>query len=308
MEKLRLYLFDYHGVMPSAIHGLKDLFRIANQQAGRVIYVVTTLSVSNEVRIDGEGVVFVPPCLTDELPQFNDPEIIALLRKWHQSGAVLVSACTSVFWLANAGLLDGKYVTTHWKLCERLARDYPAIEKVCTHEMVVDQVDIVTAAGLYAFQDLALHIMARFSGYELAKKVADYCLLDIKGRLQAYYQRFMPNYSHGDSLVINAQQFCIENYCADVSVSKIAEYCHTSERSLLRRFKLATGHTPKQYIIQLKVEKAKQLMELEEMSIDAIAEEVGYMDVSNFTKIFKKTAGVTPAEFKLRIGNSNTSA
>lgn len=302
MKKLNLYLFDYPDVMPSAAQAIRDLFFIANQQAGKTIFDVFQLSGSKNMPIDGAGLVFIPPCLADELPEFNDPEIITTLREWHQSGAVLVSACSSVFWLANAGLLDGKYATTHWQLCERLALEYPAIGKVCVHEMVVDQGDIVTAAGLYAFQDLALHIMARFAGFTLAKKVADYCLLDIKGRLQAYYQRFIPDYSHGDSRVVNAQKFCLENFCADVSVSRIAEHCHLSERSLLRRFKLATGYTPKNYIIQLRVERAKLLLELENMSIEVVGGEVGYSDVSNFTKTFKKTAGVTPSAFKLRIG------
>jgi len=303
MKNLNLYLFDYPGVMPSAIQGVKDLFHIANLQAEDEIFIVSTVNTSNDLPDDVNGAMFIPPSLADKLPGFDDPEIIALFRKWHQSGTILVSACSSVFWLANAGLLDGKYATTHWRLCERLANDYPAIEKVCVDEMVVDQGDIVTAAGLYAFQDLALHIIARFAGFELAKKVADYCLLDLKGRLQAYYKRFLPDYSHGDAQVVSAQKFCLKNFFGDLPVSTIAASCHLSERSLLRRFKSATGYTPKQYIIQLRIEKAKQLMELENMSVEAAGCKVGYLDVSNFTKIFKKNSGITPAEFKLRGGN-----
>jgi len=289
--------------MPSAIQGVQDLFVIANQQAERSLFEVTVVGVSHDMPIDEAGLMFILPCLTADLPRFDDPTTIAALKKWHQSGIVLVAACTSVFWLANAGLLDGKCATTHWRLCERLDREYPAIEKVCVHEMVVDQGNIVTAAGLYAFQDLALHIMGRLAGFELAKKVADYCLLDIKGRLQAYYQRFLPDYTHGDVMVLSAQEYCLKNYCEDTSISTMAAFCHLSERSLLRRFKAATGYTPKQYIIQLRVEKAKQLMEIEGMSIERVGYKVGYMDVSNFTKIFKKTSGVTPSEFKLRIGS-----
>ena len=302
MKKTNLYLLDFPGAMPSARQGVRDLFHIANQQAERPAFDVINVSSSEDIVPDGKGLLFIPPSLSKELPAFNDPKILSTLKSWHLSGAVLVSACASVFWLAKAGLLDGKYATTHWKLCERLACEFPAIKKVCVHKMVVDQGEIVTAAGLYAFQDLALHIMARYAGFELAKRVADYCLLDLTGRLQAYYHRFIPNLSHLDEVVLKAQEFCAVNFFNDISVSDIAGFCHISERSLLRRFKSATGLTPKQYVIQLRIEKAKQLMELENLSIEAIGYEVGYMDVSNFTKIFKKTSGVTPAEFKLRVG------
>ena len=302
MDKVNLYVLDFSGVMPSACQSVRDLFFIANQQAERTIFNVIDVSTSEDILPDGKGLLFIPPSLSSELPTFNDPEILSILKNWHHSGAVLVSACASVFWLANAGLLDGKYATTHWKLCERLACEFPAIKKVCVHKMVVDQGEIVTAAGLYAFQDLALHIMARYAGFELAKRVADYCLLDLTGRLQAYYHRFIPNFAHRDEVILKAQEFCAENFFNAISVSTIAEFCHISERSLLRRFKSATGLTPKQYVIQLRIEKAKQLMELESLSIEAIGYEVGYMDVSNFTKIFKKTSGVTPAEFKFRVG------
>jgi len=302
MKNINLYLLDVPGAMPSAHQGVRDLFHIANQQAERTIFGVIDVSLSDDISPDGEGLLFIPPSVSSELPTFNDPKVLSILKRWHHSGAVLMSVCASVFWLANAGLLNGRYVTTHWKLCERLAREFPAIKKVCTHEMVVDQGKIVTAAGLYAYQDLALHIMARYAGFELAKSVADYCLLDLTGRLQAYYHRFIPNFAHRDEVVLKAQEYCAENYFKDVSVSSIADFCHISERSLLRRFKSATGFTPKQYVIQLKIEKAKQILELENFSIESVGYEVGYMDVSNFTKIFKKTSGVTPAEFKLRLG------
>ncbi|EGU57945.1 AraC family transcriptional regulator, partial [Vibrio nigripulchritudo ATCC 27043] len=150
--------------------------------------------------------------------------------------------------------------------------------------------------------DLALHVMARYANFELAKQVADFCLLDFKGRMQAYYQRFIPDLTHGDVVVLKAQQFCDANFSEDIAVADIAQHCHLSERSLLRRFKSATGYTPKQYIIQLRVERAKQLIELENITIEAAGAAVGYIDVSNFTKLFKKTTGITPAEFKQRVG------
>ncbi len=299
-NNLTLYILNYPDAMPSAVTGIQDIFTIANHQAEQALFSLLPLT-SIVPKSKGERrVVFIPPCLSNQLPPFSDPDILALLNRWHKSGAVLVAACAGVFWLANAGLLDGKQVTTHWRLCQPLSDSFPAIKQVSGWKMVIDQGDIVTAAGLYAFQDLSLHVIARFSGFELAKKVSDFCLLDLNGRLQAYYQRFYPDFYHGDALVVKAQQFCSTHIFSNMSVSQIARHCLISERTLLRRFKEATGFTPKQYIIQLKIEKAKQFMEREKISIDEIGYRLGYTDASNFSKVFKKFAGVTPAEFRMK--------
>ncbi len=246
-NKLTLHILNYPEAMPSAVVGIQDIFTIANHQADQDLFSVLPVIPMVPESKGERRVVFIPPCLSKRLPPFSDPDVLALLRRWHTSGAVLVAACAGVFWLANTGLLDGKQATTHWRLCQRLSDNYPAIKQVSGREMVIDQGDIVTAAGLYAFQDLSLHLIARFSGFALAKKVSDFCLLDLNGRLQAYYQRFYPDFSHGDTLIVKAQHFCSINICSNVSISQIARHCLISDRTLLRRFKGATGFTPKQY-------------------------------------------------------------
>lgn len=299
-NKLTIYILQYQNAMPSAIAGIQDIFTIANQQAEQLLFSVQPLTSVVPKTKRERRIIFIPPCLANELPSFSDPDTLSLLNRWHSAGAVIVAACAGVFWLANSGLLDGKKATTHWKLCQKLSDNFPDIKQVNGREMVVDQGDIVTAAGLYAFQDLTLYIIARFSGYKLAKKVSDFCLLDINGRLQAYYQRFSPDFSHGDSLMVKAQQYCSKYLSLNKNILEMANHCNVSERTLLRRFKAATGFTPKQYIIQLKIEKAKQFMEQGKISIEEISDGLGYSDSSNFVKLFKKISGITPSEFKAK--------
>ncbi|VAW73411.1 hypothetical protein MNBD_GAMMA12-3353 [hydrothermal vent metagenome] len=301
MEKLTVvYIFDYPNAMQSAVHGVSDILTIANHQAGKELFLVKSLSQSEDPIESEQVLIFLPPYLTKEFPPFSDPVIIASLKKWYARGDILLAVCGGVFWLAESKLLSNKRVTTHWQICQKLERSYPDIAEVNRREMIVDQGNIVTAAGLFAFQDLALHIIIRFASYSLAKKVADYCLLDLGGRLQAYYQRFYPDLTHRDDLIAMAQKFCEMNLVSNISTTEIAQYCHVSERTLLRRFKKATGYSPKQYSIQLKIEKAKQLMALEINTIEEISFKIGYTDASNFIKIFKKVTGVTPAEFRTR--------
>jgi len=299
-NQLTLYILHYPNALPSALYGISDLFTIANQHTTEYQFDVKPLPHKVDINNEDATVVFIPPCLNFQQVQFSDPDLLARINNCANAGAIMVAACAGVFLLANAGLLDGKHATSHWQLCQQLHDNFPAIKKVTSFDMVVDQGDIITAAGLYAFQDLALHIIARFAGVSLAKKVADFCLLDFNSRLQAYYQRFYPDMSHGDPQILKAQQFCTKHIYSNISVLQLAKHCNLSQRTLLRRFKKVTRYSPKQYIIQLKVEQAKQLMELEKMNVEKIAYKLGYDDVSNFIKIFKKVAGITPAEFKAR--------
>nr|WP_238322126.1 helix-turn-helix domain-containing protein [Vibrio mexicanus] len=210
----------------------------------------------------------------------------------------MAASCAGVFWLGSAKLLNDKVATTHWKLCDALAKRYPEIEMVEKRDIVVDQGNIVTAAGLFAYQDLALHMIARCAGYDLAKQVADFSLLDLNGRLQAYYERFAPNLSHGDALILDAQKLCEEK--VTISVKELAEHCHISERSLHRKFVATTGLSPKQYLTLTKIERARTLLALPTMSVEKVAYELGYMDVSNFNRTFRKETGLTPSAFRAR--------
>ncbi len=304
IQTIHITVLDYPNAMPSAVFGIEDIFTIANTLAERQSFSIQRFSQNDSIEGNKHTVLFVPPSLSPSFTHFSSAEMFSLLRRWHQSGTIVAAACTGVFGLAYAGLLKGKHATTHWRLCQKLANDFPDIDHISARDIIVDEGDVITAAGLYAFQDLALHIIARFKGFELAKKVADYCLLDFNGRLQAYYQRFQPNFFHHDAMIVRAQQFCDQQVYSNLHVHEIAQHVNTSERTLLRRFKKATGFTPKQYIMQLKIEKARQLLELENLSVEATGDKLGYADTSNFIKAFKNIAGITPAEFRARQTNS----
>jgi transcriptional regulator GlxA family with amidase domain len=292
-------IYSYPGAMSSALAGIQDLFAIANRLDESAKYRVEVVS-SRQQCNERPDVVIVPPCISTPLPDFNNPSILQDLREFADDNACMVASCAGVFYLAQAGLLQGKTVTTHWALFDELSRRYPEIQAIDRRNMVVDQGNIVTAAGLYAYQDLVLHILARFSGYTLAKQVADFALLDFDGRLQSYYARFQPVYDHGDDRVLRAQRYCNSKPTSRLSVSGMADAASLSERMLSRRFKHALNMAPGQYLIQLRVEKARQLLETNAKSIQQIAEATGYNDMSNFIRAFRRVAGVTPAEFRNR--------
>lgn len=296
---IHICLYYYPGTMNSAVAGIHDLFEIANRFCEQPAFTVETIS-SRHDAIARPEVVMVPPCISDPLPDFDDPAILEDLRWFKDRHACMMASCAGVFYLAEAGLLANRTVTTHWALYDELTKRYPTIEAVDRRNMVVDQGDVITAAGLYAFQDLVLHILARFSSYTLAKQVADFALLDLNGRLQSHYARFRPRYDHGDDRVLNAQRYCDSQPANQLSVKAMANAAHLSERMFTRRFQNAINLTPGQYLIQWRMEKAKQLLENNTISIEQTADATGYKDLSNFSKAFRRVAGVTPAEFRNR--------
>lgn len=296
---MHICIYRYAGAMNSAVAGIEDLFAIANRFCPPPGYTLEAIGSRREATAEPD-VVIVPPCISEPLPAFDSPAILEDLRYFQARHTCMVASCAGVFYLAAAGLLEGRTVTTHWALFEELTKRYPNIEAVDRRNMVVDQGDVITAAGVYAYQDLVLHILARNSGYTLAKQVADFALLDISGRLQSYYARFHPNYDHGDDRVLRAQRYCNNRPAGRLSVKSMAVAASLSERMLTRRFSKALDMTPGQYLIQLRIEKAKQLLESKAKSIEQTAAAIGYNDMSNFIRAFRRVAGITPAEFRSR--------
>lgn len=300
--KQHIWVYNYPGVLRSAVAGTQDLFDIANRFAGETVFYVDVIDslIDRATELsDKANILFVPPCLDEQhLPALT--ETSSHLRTWFDSGATIAATCASVFWLAEAGLLNGKVATTHWQLYDRLASEYPLIKSIDRRNMVVDQGSVISAAGLYAFQDLVLHLVAKLTSYDIAKQVADFALLDFNGRLQSYYQRFIPNVSHGDMSVLAVQRYCEQVPTHELSVKAMAEQVHVSERTLNRRFQHVLSMTPGEYLLRIRIEKSKQLLDASDQSIEQIAYDVGYNDFSNFSKAFKRMAGVTPAEFRQR--------
>lgn len=300
MKTLQIWVYEYEGVLRSAVAGVKDIFDIANQFATDTQFTVRCITALADLPEPQNGVLFVLPSLhKTEMPAAAERN--QALLSWYEKGGIIAATCASVFWLAEAGLLDGKVATTHWRLYEQLASCHPQIKAVDRRQMVVDQGRLLTAAGLYAFQDLVLHLIARFESYKAAREVADFALLDFNGRLQGYYQRFTPDTSHEDSVVLKTQRYCEQADLKELTVKSLAEHACVSERTLSRRYQSALNMSPGDYLQQIRIEKSKQLLSLDRPGTEQIAFEVGYKDLSNFSKAFKRIVGVTPAGYRQRL-------
>jgi len=320
VKKISVGILFYSGAQNSAILGLTDLFNFANDIGidGRSDG-MSALHCSFEVSCWRQGknglknelgdanadldVLIIPPSYDARKMQHSLPEFSSWLVRLHSEGVLICSICAGAFILAETGLLDNRHATTHWALRERFETEYPTV-LTDVDRLIIDEGDIVTAGGMMAWIDLGLRLVSRFMGTAVMQNLAKLLLVDPGEREQIFYCTFSPQLRHGDRMVLKTQHWLQKNFTSQVSISTLSKIAQVGERTFLRRFQKATGHTPTAYIQALRVSKAKELIEMSKLSVERTAWEVGYSDVSAFHVVFRKFTGLTPGEYRRRF-NSN---
>ena len=229
--------------------------------------------------------------------------LAAWLVERHDEGTLLCSVCVGAFVLARTGLLAGRPATTHWALAERFAARFPDVQ-LDTNALVIDDGDLMTAGGLMAWVDLGLRLVGRYLGPAIVLETARYFLVDPGGREQRFYSSFAPTLTHGDEAILRTQHWLWAKHASKVTLPMMAARAGLHERTFLRRFQAATGHTPTAYLQQLRVGKARELLELSSRSVDEIAWKVGYQDTSAFRKVFVRVMGLSPGEYRRRFATA----
>jgi transcriptional regulator GlxA family with amidase domain len=314
-------ILAYPGAQKAAIHGLTDLFaeasRIAAEQAGdqaprlRITHwqpdangtSMTKIHDSLPAASSRQAVVIVPPSLGD-LP---DADMIRRLADWltrrHDDGGILASVCAGAFLLAETGLLDGRPATTHWGLAEELGSRFPAI-RIEADKLIVEDGDVITAAGVMAWTDLGLKLVERLISPGVMVATARFLLVDPPGREQRYYSNFSPRLRHGDEAILKVQQWLQAQAPLSVSLTQMAAQAGLEARTFLRRFQRATGFRPTEYCQHLRVEKARELLEATTRPIEQVAFAVGYEDAGAFRKVFHRHVGLSPGDYRRRFGGA----
>lgn len=235
--------------------------------------------------------------------QYDDE--VRWLRRMHDEGAMLASACSGAALLGEAGLLNNGEATIHWAYVSFLARNYPGV-KVKPHQSLVlsgAAQRIVMAGGGTSWQDLALYIIARFVGIKEATEVARVYMVQWHDQGQQPFASLMGFRQTSDAVINKCQDWAALNYRTNSPVAAMTTLSGLPDRSFIRRFSQATGLTPLDYIHGLRLEEAKQMLETSDIAVEAIANEVGYEDTSFFGRLFRRKVGLTPAKYRLRFGS-----
>ncbi|MGO0703560.1 GlxA family transcriptional regulator [Pseudomonas paracarnis] len=315
---VELGVLIYQGAQLAAVHGLTDLFGVANRIAAEHESAQLPLLRVSHWQVDAQGTpartfdshpgpeqpmmaVLVPPSIAEFTEDQAPPALLEWLRLQHAGGTVLGGVCIGSIMLARSGLLDGRSATTHWSSAKSFAASYPAV-RLEADKPIVDDGDLITSAGLMAWSELGLRLVDRLMGPSVAADTARFLVIEHSASASQCGSNFAPLLRHGDGAVLKVQHWLQASGAVDVSVAAMAQEANLEERTFLRRFRNATGLKPTEYCQHLRVGKARQMLEFTNGTIDHIAWTVGYQDPGAFRTIFKKITGLSPSDYRNRFG------
>jgi len=201
--------------------------------------------------------------------------------------------CTGAFILAQAGLLEGRRVTTHWHFARRLQREYPALQ-VDEDRIYVADGPIWTSAGMSAGVDLALAMVEADLGADVARMVARKLVLtQRRAGGQSQYSALLELDAKSDR-VQTALAYAKANLKAELSVDELARAAHLSPRQFSRVFRLETGQSPAKAVEHLRLEAAQGMMQSGRHPAEVVARETGFGDRDRMRKAFLRAFGQSP--------------
>jgi transcriptional regulator GlxA family with amidase domain len=308
------------GVQLLDVSGPLDVFAEANVQAGYVAYQLLVAAAEPGPIRSSSGVRLMPDRIIDrDIEEAIDTLLVAgcpnaaeapvddLVVKWLRRRAPRArrfgSVCSGAFFLAAAGLLEGRRVTTHWAVAERLAARYPAVI-VDQDAIQVSDGKLRTAAGVTAGLDLALALVEEDLGSEIAMKVASQLVMFFKrpgGQMQ--FSRKGEAVPTGRAALQELQRWVAASPALDHSVSNLAKRMDLSPRHFARLFRSEVGITPATWVEEARVNAARHLLERGDEAPKQVATHCGFADADTLRRAFVRHVGVTPAEYRKRFAH-----
>lgn len=245
--------------------------------------------------LEGAGTIVIPGWRSVDQPASD--QLIAALQKAHRNGTRIVSICAGSFVLGAAGLLNGKRATAHWNSTEILAQRFPLVQ--VEHGMIyVDEGSVITSAGGAAGVDLCLHLIRRDYGIEVANRTARRMVTPPlrEGTQAQLIQQPVPHYrSKNLAPLLDELRHQLNT---PLVIDQLASRSGMSRRTFLRRFHDATGTTPGEWMLSVRLEKACALLESEKLSIDQVAEQAGFGSPETLRHHFRQRLKTTPTSWR----------
>ena len=230
------------------------------------------------------------------------PALVEWLKDVHARGAILCSACSGIFLLAETGLFDERDCTVHWASVQEFQRVFPRVRLHPERALLSagERQELVSSGAAMSWHDLALHLIARYAGVAAAQLAAKFFALQSHAEGIAPYMVFSPPLEHGDAIVLKTQEWLQSRFTVANPVEEMVQQSGLAERSFKRRFTRATGLSPLAYVQRLRIEEGRRLLEQTRMSVDEISWQVGYEDPAFFRRLFRRTTGLAPGAYRRR--------
>ena len=281
-----------------------SVFEFANLTAREQLYDIEVLSEAGGPVMTSAGIAvdtkpFSNPAFDTLIVSGNmqitdaTPGLIDFLRQARERSRRIASTCTGAFVLAQAGLLDGKRATTHWLRARELQHRYPRV-KVEEDRIFIADGNVWTSAGMSAGIDLALGMVEKDFGADLARAVAQ--------KLVLYHRRAGGQSQHSQLLKMDAKSdriqtalaYARQNLKSPLSVKELADAAHLSPRQFSRAFHAETGLSPAKAVENLRLEAARLMMEQGRHPMDLVARETGFADRERMRRAFLRAFGQPP--------------
>lgn len=225
------------------------------------------------------------------------PQVLDWLRRQHASGAAICGEASGVFWMAEAGLLDGKEATTYWRFFREFAERFPKV-LLNQDKHLSDADNLYCAGGVTSACDLYIYLIERYCGAGVAQGVARDILYEVQRSYTPGRIGFGGQKLHQDVTVLQIQHWLEEHYADKFRLEDVAREHGMSIRNFMRRFQGATGDKPLHYLQRLRIETAKSLLSSTRKSIKTISYEVGYDDASFFARLFRQHTELSPNQYR----------
>jgi transcriptional regulator GlxA family with amidase domain len=317
MKTVALLIFNE--VVPSSITGVIDLLTGANkymERAGRpMAFCIEMVSQSTDapyITFPGQGIghktfqhaghpdlVIVPSFSVGDMESVivQNRAAVNWLKEMNATGSEIASLCVGSYFLAEAGLLDGKEVTSHWAAADDIQKRYPGI-KMKSDLVITDQDGIYTSGGAFSSLKLVLYLVEKFCDRETALWISKMYAIEMDRTSQAHFAVFMGQHRHDDKEILKAQEYIEQNYQTEITMDDVSSLINMGQRNFIRRFKAATNNTPFEYLQRVRIESAKKAIEMNHKDLPFIMEDTGYTDLKAFRTIFKRITGLSPMEYK----------
>ncbi|GAA5314810.1 MAG: GlxA family transcriptional regulator [Candidatus Pelagadaptatus aseana] len=320
MIKISIVVFDY--ALAAAAMGMSDMLYFAGNiyqrqqrqreprfqvrlasRDGQPVKVMNNLSITPHCSlqdIEDSDVVLLPNITGEiDLTLTRNSDVIELLQRLQQRNCIIGCNSTGVFFAAEAGLLDGRQATTLWSAVDDFRERYPKVDLRPDQLLTVDG-NLICDAGGTSWFDLGLHLIELFCGHRTAMDTAKYFMVDLERSTQLSFSPLASLKYHGDKTILEIQHWLEAHYREAISMDDLGHAFGLSNRSLLRRFKLATGLSPLSYLQDIRLDMACRLLVQSNKSVEEVTHEVGYEDVSSFIRLFKRRSGFTPNNYRAR--------
>jgi transcriptional regulator GlxA family with amidase domain len=317
---MNIVLLAPQGVQSLDVVGPAEVFWEAARRLGNPdAYRVQVMGTSGEP-IRGTGALrFLPDRTIQDLdepidtllvagdPSFQelDPAVSEWLARRAPESRRYGSICTGVFLLAAAGLLDGKQVTTHWECAEKLRHDYPDLS-VDSDQIFIRDGKLSTAAGVTSGIDLALAMVEEDHGRDIALIVARYMVVFLKRPGgQSQFSAHLTAQIADKGPIQSIADHILSDLRSDLSVETLAGRANMSTRNFSRVFLRDIGVTPADFVESARVDAARRLLQDSSMPLQRIADRCGFADLHSMRRVFRRSLGVGPTDYRATFQTSS---